>query len=187
MYMKIKWNEYTWYSKMASIVFFTAIVPVWSFYIGTMYQKTKDVLQDAPKVDQSASVYEALAAAKISAQKDAQPVQIVDGYTYKNTDLGITLQLPAGVEVVEQDKAVLEINGYKLKLIKGNDVVSDENRPVAQYCLNATTTIALASINGQTLVRCGDDDLAAIITVRGDFTSSTIDLWQEILATAKKI
>ncbi len=46
--MKIKWNEYTWYSKLAAVIFFLAIFPIWTFYLGTQYQKTVDALEAAP-------------------------------------------------------------------------------------------------------------------------------------------
>jgi hypothetical protein len=39
--MNIKWNKYTWYSKLAAIIFFIAILPAWTFYIGIQYEKTK--------------------------------------------------------------------------------------------------------------------------------------------------
>ncbi len=38
--MNIKWNEYTWYSKLAAIIFFIAILPTVSFYIGMKYEQT---------------------------------------------------------------------------------------------------------------------------------------------------
>lgn len=38
--MKIKWNEYTWYSKLLAAIFFIVILPAWTFYIGTQYQST---------------------------------------------------------------------------------------------------------------------------------------------------
>lgn len=34
----IKFNEVTWYSKLAAVIFFLGIFPVWTFYIGTVYQ-----------------------------------------------------------------------------------------------------------------------------------------------------
>ncbi len=40
----IKWNEYTWYSKLAAIIFFMAVLPVWTFFIGMRYQETRDLL-----------------------------------------------------------------------------------------------------------------------------------------------
>jgi hypothetical protein len=40
----IKWNEYTWYSKLAVIILFIGIIPTLTFYIGTQYEATKDVL-----------------------------------------------------------------------------------------------------------------------------------------------
>jgi cytoskeletal protein RodZ len=45
--MKIKWNQYTWYSRAAAIIFFIAVLPVWTFYMGIQYQKTADSLENA--------------------------------------------------------------------------------------------------------------------------------------------
>ena len=39
----IKFNEVTWYSKLAAIVFFIGALPALTFYIGTEYEKTKEV------------------------------------------------------------------------------------------------------------------------------------------------
>jgi hypothetical protein len=44
MYMlHIKFNVVTWYSKLLSIIFFIAVLPVLTFYIGTQYQLTVDL------------------------------------------------------------------------------------------------------------------------------------------------
>lgn len=39
----MKWNEVTWYSKLAAVIFFLGIFPVLTFYIGTQYQEVKDL------------------------------------------------------------------------------------------------------------------------------------------------
>jgi len=39
----IKWNEYTWYSKWASLIFFILVLPILTFYIGTQYEEAKNV------------------------------------------------------------------------------------------------------------------------------------------------
>ncbi len=36
----IVWNRVTWYSKYLALVFFTIVFPIWTFYLGTQYQKT---------------------------------------------------------------------------------------------------------------------------------------------------
>lgn len=41
--MHISYTTVTWYSKLLSIIFFIAVVPVLTFYIGTEYQKTRFV------------------------------------------------------------------------------------------------------------------------------------------------
>jgi hypothetical protein len=38
--MSIKFNTVTWYSKLFSILFFIAVLPILTFYIGTQYQLT---------------------------------------------------------------------------------------------------------------------------------------------------
>jgi len=40
----IKWNEYTWYSKLAAIIFFIGVLPALAFYIGVQYEKTAQIL-----------------------------------------------------------------------------------------------------------------------------------------------
>lgn len=45
--MTIKWNEYTWYSRLSALIFFLGILPTLTFYIGTQYQETKDVINYA--------------------------------------------------------------------------------------------------------------------------------------------
>jgi hypothetical protein len=35
----IKWNEYTWYSKLTAAIFFIGILPSLTFYIGTQYEE----------------------------------------------------------------------------------------------------------------------------------------------------
>jgi hypothetical protein len=39
----IKFNEVTWYSKFAAVIFFLGVLPAWTFYIGTQYEKTKSI------------------------------------------------------------------------------------------------------------------------------------------------
>jgi hypothetical protein len=42
----IKFNEVTWYSKLAAVILFLLVVPALTFYIGTEYQLTKDVVSN---------------------------------------------------------------------------------------------------------------------------------------------
>lgn len=46
--MKIKWNEYTWYSKLSAAIFFILVLPAWTFYIGTQYEATMEVIGSVP-------------------------------------------------------------------------------------------------------------------------------------------
>ena len=40
----IKFNEVTWYSKLAAVILFLLVIPTLTFYIGTQYQLTQDVV-----------------------------------------------------------------------------------------------------------------------------------------------
>ncbi len=40
----IKFNEVTWYSKLAAVLFFIGVLPILTFYIGVQYQKTNSIL-----------------------------------------------------------------------------------------------------------------------------------------------
>ena len=42
--MKIKFNEVTWYSKLAAVIMFILVIPALTFYLGMKVQETKDVL-----------------------------------------------------------------------------------------------------------------------------------------------
>jgi len=42
----IQWTRVTWYSWWLAIFFFALVLPALSFYIGTQYQLTKDVVRD---------------------------------------------------------------------------------------------------------------------------------------------
>lgn len=42
----IEWNKLTWYSKLASIIFFLGVFPILTFYIGMQYQRTLDVVNN---------------------------------------------------------------------------------------------------------------------------------------------
>lgn len=39
--MQIKWNEVTWYSKLAAVIFFIGVLPILTFCIGAQYEKAK--------------------------------------------------------------------------------------------------------------------------------------------------
>jgi hypothetical protein len=41
--MKIKFNEVTWYSKLAAVILFIVVVPVLTFYIGMKYQEVVSI------------------------------------------------------------------------------------------------------------------------------------------------
>lgn len=43
----IKFNEVTWYSKLAAIIFFIGILPILTFYIGTQYESTKSIAEES--------------------------------------------------------------------------------------------------------------------------------------------
>ena len=47
--IQIKWREYTWYSKLAALIFFVLVLPGLTFYIGVQYEKTNNYLKEIEK------------------------------------------------------------------------------------------------------------------------------------------
>lgn len=79
--MTIKWNEYTWYSKLAAALFFILVLPTWTFYLGRQYEKTQAVLNNLGDVQNT----------ETSSAKNAQHVRLVGVYKSEDTELDITL------------------------------------------------------------------------------------------------
>jgi hypothetical protein len=77
----IKFNEVTWYSKLAAVIFFLVIVPLLVFYIGTQYQEVKSLNAMGNSFQGSASVV-----AKKSKSKDVEEVGALVLKALKNKD-----------------------------------------------------------------------------------------------------
>ncbi len=48
--INIKWNEYTWYSKLIAAIFFIFVLPVWTFYVGTQFENAREIIRQANKI-----------------------------------------------------------------------------------------------------------------------------------------
>lgn len=87
---KLQWNEVTWYSKLLSIVFFIAVLPVLTFYIGREYERTEQILNDpapaVPVVEGADSSFEA----------------------YTNSEYNFSLKYPQGYLGVELPRKVTQ-------------------------------------------------------------------------------
>lgn len=48
--MEIQWNEVTWYSKLAAILFFVGVLPVFTFFMGMEYREVQaDIFESSLK------------------------------------------------------------------------------------------------------------------------------------------
>ncbi len=47
----IEFNKVTWYSKLAALLFFIIVMPVWMFYVGVQYEKTILSLRESKKLE----------------------------------------------------------------------------------------------------------------------------------------
>jgi len=45
----IKWNQYTWYSRLVTLIFFAGVFPALAFYIGIQYEKTLQTIYDSER------------------------------------------------------------------------------------------------------------------------------------------
>lgn len=92
----IKWHEYTWYSKLAAIVFFIGILPALTFYIGVQYEKTEEVLSNKSVPVPTAVVTYSYIISKDQAEAIARPVLKQCGSL--TTSLNTSLVKDQGIE-----------------------------------------------------------------------------------------
>lgn len=72
--MNLKFNVVTWYSKLLSIIFFIAVLPILTFYIGTQYQLTVNSQNGEVVVATTPSVI--LKKEKVTPKIDVDPVAL---------------------------------------------------------------------------------------------------------------
>jgi len=50
--MEIQWNEVTWYSKLAAILFFVGVLPVLTFFMGMEYREVQaDIFESSANAE----------------------------------------------------------------------------------------------------------------------------------------
>ena len=80
----IEWNKVTWYSKWGAIIVFILVLPILTFYIGTKYRETQQILSDSEN---------------ISVNNNPKPAHtinssVVGWQTYTNQDYGFGFKYP---------------------------------------------------------------------------------------------
>lgn len=99
--MKIKFNKVTWYSKLAAVIFFIAILPIWTFYIGARYQEAVN-LESQIVLDSARNL------------SQGELVQKLPKLTYQNSKYGWGLTLPSGWRLKEnRDNGDVTIESYR--------------------------------------------------------------------------
>jgi hypothetical protein len=122
--MKIKFNRVTWYSKLAAVIFFIAILPIWTFYIGAVYQEAVS-LENQIVIDSARSL------------SQGETSQKLPKVTYQNSKFGWGLTLPSG---------------WRLKENRNNgDVTIESYRSVSFDGYGAKQVVPAATINLSTI------------------------------------
>ena len=70
----VQWNEITWYSRMAAIVFFVGVLPILNFYIGIQYQRTDNALEESVAAQTPTPICPIVPGAKDSAASSTEAV-----------------------------------------------------------------------------------------------------------------
>ncbi len=84
--MEIQWNRVTWYSRIFSIIIFTAL-PFWGFYLGYNYGQTQI----------SGPIIVTIGPVRNAAAKQSG-IPASGWFPYRNDQYGFTLKYPLGVE-----------------------------------------------------------------------------------------
>lgn len=112
--INIKWNEYTWYSKLVAAVFFLLILPVWFFYLGMKYKEITVLINDETTIDSFAEYKHQKSQTKVFTDTTNVPS---DMKVYKNAKYGFEFQYPSEMSLYEDDN---NPNGDHLRLVITN-------------------------------------------------------------------
>ncbi|MCF7865461.1 MAG: hypothetical protein K9M11_03075 [Candidatus Pacebacteria bacterium] len=144
--MSIKFNVVTWYSKLLSIIFFIAVLPILTFYIGKQYQLTLDTQnvqftsslpvilkkdRNIPKINVGASTLEGSVFGKI------QNIYEKDGRLWVNID-------PADqVSTLECVFRAYDVGSSQDCESSGNDIVWNISTSTISMPLSAKAILAV--------------------------------------------
>lgn len=103
--MNIKWNEYTWYSKMAAIILFLGLVPMLAFYIGYQFEVVR-------------YTYEKGTLGHITYVKRVHTNQKERMLPFENKAYGLSFQYPSSLYVKETEYGVNKNPEYSIELVK---------------------------------------------------------------------
>ena len=118
----IKFNEVTWYSKLAAVIFLLVIFPMLTFYIGIKYQETRDI----PKV----------------LETPYTPTPNAPDTIFNNTpeDVPGSIPTPKSSETKELHVGQTQnINGIEITL---KNVIEDSRCPIDVQCIQAGNIVA---------------------------------------------
>jgi len=101
----MKWNELTWYSKLAAGIFFLGIFPALAFYIGTQYQEVRKVIE----VGEMSSIE----VGSVKTLSDKTPTNLIKVSNKRDTVSLPTLSLLA--PAIPEDRQLLTPGKYEVK------------------------------------------------------------------------
>jgi hypothetical protein len=110
----MKWKEYTWYSKWASLLFFIVVLPILSFYIGMQYEVAKQPLEN-----------QLMQAPATNTVTDFPSQATLE--TYVNEKYGFEFKYPSGL-------------AYEERMLNGKDIVIDFSYGNPGYALTITVS-----------------------------------------------
>jgi hypothetical protein len=124
--MNIKWNEYTWYSKLGAVILFIGVIPMLAFYVGTQYEKTIEVLSAAHEISAAYPLPSAPAGAtQIDAAGSTTPKQVYNAPTASSGTFKGKATIVATITPDCHTAAKPEDSG--LKIYKGNNLIEEFN------------------------------------------------------------
>lgn len=120
----IKFNEVTWYSKLSAIILFLLLLPILTFYIGTEYEKTQEVLNKVVKVVEFPIRYATTTTPTLS--------------TYQNILYGWSLKYPSSWHILETLDGTgvsifsdISANTKSIQTLKFSTIKKNEFEPIS--------------------------------------------------------
>ena len=130
--MNIKWNEVTWYSWTASILFFLLILPSWTFYLGTVYQKAISIqVEDVAYVQKDTNIQYNII--QVKGFNIPQLINVKDGSVMKKVNLRL-MDLAQGFGCSNELKSEHDLFNVKTKVTYAKNDIFSVSIHAEYYC-----------------------------------------------------
>jgi hypothetical protein len=138
----IKFNEVTWYSKLAATIFLLGIFPTLTFYIGIKYQESQDIprVVEIPFTPRTSSVITPVATSTPEVSNTSelriQQTQNINGLQVTFNKIIQDSRCPIDVQCIQAGNVTASIKLQNYDLVGELDMISDKIYTFDSYSIS---------------------------------------------------